>query len=99
MRETEISKKIGEMLTALAEEHIERIESIAADTADTESDKPVIAKLTANVQWEAGAQNPNIKIGIRYAMTVKDESEAPLDDSQTTIQFGDSEPITIGAKS
>lgn len=87
MRNKKIANRIGELVSELAIEHVNQIENYAAQSADEDSDKPVVAKLAAQITWEAGSDNPVINVALRYSLAIKDETSKPLDDSQLNMKF------------
>jgi hypothetical protein len=65
---------------------IDAVEEAAAEAAgDTDSDKPVIAKLGISVKWEAGKPEPEITVKASYTVTRSVEVSAKADGDQSKL--------------
>jgi len=73
-----IADQAAELARALVLEHFQTIEQNAAD-GDTDSDKPVEAKVTLALVWKAGATAGKVKAKISYGTRRKDEAEGSFD--------------------
>jgi hypothetical protein len=59
---------------------IAEVENAAAESAeDSESDKPVIAKLGISVKWPAGAEVPEVTVKAKYSVTRSAEHSGQAD--------------------
>ena len=83
-----IADSIATLAAAMIQENIIRdVENDAAESADGDSDKPVMAKLAFSVQWPAGAQRAEIEAKLAWSVRRLQTADCVVDPDQLVIGF------------
>jgi len=87
-----IADSIATLAAAMISENIIRdVENDAAESADVDSDKLVLAKLAFSVQWPAGAQRAEIEAKLSWSVRRLQVADCVVDPDQLVIGFEDGE--------
>jgi len=80
----DLTGRFGDLLADI----IEEAEQAAVECCqDEDTGKPIKAKVSAAIEWEAGYQRPQVKVKLSYSTKHEAASEAKLDFDQETLQF------------
>lgn len=86
MRRAGLSKHIADQVEDLLNTHCEEIEQDALKN-DPEDEKPLKAKVSFRVEWEAGSMSPKVSTKISWTVQNKDEIEDRFEALQTKMAF------------
>lgn len=86
MRRAGLSKHFAEQVEDLLNTHAEQIEQDALQS-DPEDDKPLKAKVSFRLEWEAGSMNGKTSTKISWTTQHKDEIDATFEAHQTKMSF------------
>lgn len=90
MRRAGLSKHFADQVEDLLNTHCEEIEQDALKN-DPEDEKPLKAKVSFRVEWEAGSMSGKTSTKISWTVQNKDEIEDRFDAHQTKMSFDDGE--------
>lgn len=81
----DLTGRFGDLLADI----IAEAEQAAVDCIqDEDTGKPIKAKVSAAIEWEAGSARPRVKVRLSYSTKHRAESEAHLDFDQSVLPFG-----------
>lgn len=87
----DLTGRFGDLLADI----IEEAEQAAAETClDEDTGKPIKAKVSAAIEWEAGSVRPRVKVQLAFSIKHKAESEAELDFVQGVLPLADNQNKT-----
>jgi len=82
-----MAKHMAEDAEMLLYENLDKVEERAMEAMDENDDKPVVAKVSINFEWPAGAQAPLIKAKFGNSVKWKAETERVFDPNQAQLKF------------
>tara|TARA_R110000822_G_scaffold115401_4_gene247176 strand:- start:24 stop:359 length:336 start_codon:yes stop_codon:yes gene_type:complete len=90
-RDLGIAQTAATLVRGLLHEQITKIESGAAEAAeDTSSEpdaKPVMAKVSVTIEWEAGANDPELNASLTYSVRRKFTGSLRCDPNQLKLSI------------
>ena len=87
LRKLDFVEKVTSEIEDSLKRHFSEIENDAVMNMEAESDKPAIAKAGISLQWEAGAESPEVAVRLSWSVRKIDESTIKVNDKQTAIEF------------